>query len=432
MTTAPKSQRLGDWLDYLETLSPVEIVLGLDRAGEVLARMDVRLPDRVMTVAGTNGKGSTAAVLAGLLGADGARIGVYASPHVRIYNERIRLGDRLATDQEIVAAFERVDGVRGDTPLTYFEFGTLAALACFESAGVDAAVLEVGLGGRLDAVNVVDADGAIITNVALDHCDWLGPDRESIAREKAGVMRRGRPVIYGEADVPDAIIEAAERRGAELRIAGRDFLARDSAAGRWTFAGRAWRIDSIAEPAMPGRFQRDNAAAALALLEALDRVAVPDAAAVNRVLAGLSLPGRMQRLSLAADWLLDVAHNPAAARALATVLAADADSRRRVALVGLLADKDAGGVIDALAPHIDEWVVVTPEAGRALPAAELAAVVAARSPARVTIAGTIGEAVDLAGRRAGTDGMVVATGSFYLVGPVLAILSAVDRHVAHL
>jgi dihydrofolate synthase/folylpolyglutamate synthase len=223
MAEPPANAALGDWLNRLESFSAHEIELGLERVEAVLERLAIKLPETVFHVAGTNGKGSCAALLESLLRAGGRNVGCYTSPHVHRYNERIRINGAEAADASLIHAFERIELVREDVPLTYFEAGTLAALWVFAQERVDTAILEVGMGGRLDAVNAVDAEAALITNVTLDHCDWLGPDVESIAHEKAGVMRAGRPVVFGGLDRPKAICDEAKRIGADLRAAGRDF-----------------------------------------------------------------------------------------------------------------------------------------------------------------------------------------------------------------
>ena len=288
------SASLDEWLGWLEHLSPREIDLGLDRVRTVLARLDLPRPTQVLTIGGTNGKGSTVAMLESLIAATGLRVGSYTSPHVLHYGERIRVDGCPSGEAAVVAALERVEAVRGDVPLTYFEFGTLAALDEFAHREVDTQILEVGLGGRLDAVNAVDADGCLITNVSLDHCDWLGDDVETIAAEKAGIMRAGRPVVYGSAPMPDAIPAAADSIGAELIAAGRDFEHVSVGDAGWEWHGRSRSLQGLAEPRLAGAHQLDNAAAALALLEALDMTDVLTRQIVNTAFARLALPGRTQ------------------------------------------------------------------------------------------------------------------------------------------
>ncbi|MEJ2176281.1 MAG: bifunctional folylpolyglutamate synthase/dihydrofolate synthase, partial [bacterium] len=313
---SPRGLPLADWLRRLETLSPKEIDLGLDRVAEVLGRMGLALPARVILVGGTNGKGSSVEMLRALL-ADTGVTGTYTSPHVVRYNERIAVDGVPAGDEAIVAAFERVEAARGGTLLTYFEFGTLAALAVFEAARVDTAILEVGLGGRLDAVNVVDPDASLITNVSLDHCDWLGDDVETIGREKAGIMRSGKPVVFAAPDLPASVAAHAQAIGARLIRAGHDYGWTPAEDGRWSWRGRQTDLRGLVPPSLGGPVQLQNAAGALALVEGLGLAPQLEPEHVNRALTALRLPGRMQVLRLEQRWMLDVAHNPAAAAALA-------------------------------------------------------------------------------------------------------------------
>ena len=270
---------LSEWLRWLETLHPDEIELGLERIQDVLDRLSLRLPDHVFLVAGTNGKGSCVAIADALLRAAGFNTGVYTSPHIIDYNERIAVGGSPASDEDIVAAFETVENARQGIPLTYFEYGTLAAVVLFSEADLDAWILEVGMGGRLDATNAVAHTAALITNVALDHCDWLGEDIESIAREKAGIMRRDSPVVFGSTDVPEAIVTQAEKVGAKLLLRDRDFS-----------------LEGVPQPGLDGSFQVGNAAAVLAMLNASGIAAATDPELVAAVLPQVRLTGRGQRI----------------------------------------------------------------------------------------------------------------------------------------
>jgi dihydrofolate synthase/folylpolyglutamate synthase len=421
---SPAGLPLPDWLRRLETLSAREIDLGLERVADVLGRMSVELPARVIVVGGTNGKGSSVEMLRALL--SGKRIvGTYTSPHVIRFNERIAVNGEAATDRAIVAAFERVEAARGDVALTYFEFGTLAALAAFEAANVDTAILEVGLGGRLDAVNVVDPDASLITNVALDHCDWLGDDVESIGYEKAGIMRPGKPVVFAGTDIPASVAAHAEKIGARLIRAGRDYTWTPAADGRWAWRGRDIELAENVVPSLRGPMQLQNAAGALALVEALGLREELGQEKVNRALAGLRLPGRMQTIELEQDWLFDVAHNPAAAAALAASLQ-QCEPRETVAMVGILDDKDVEGIVGPLAPRIGSWIAVTANSPRAIEAPELARRIANETGKACLIAESIGSAIENAGAIAGPGGQVLVTGSFYTVGPILERLSARD------
>jgi dihydrofolate synthase/folylpolyglutamate synthase len=403
---SPAGLPLPDWLRRLETLSPREIDLGLERVADVLARMTLVRPARVIHVGGTNGKGSSVEMLRALLSGQGV-IGTYTSPHVMHYNERIAINGDAASDEVIVAAFERV------------------ALAVFEAAGVDTAILEVGLGGRLDAVNAVDPDASLITNVSLDHCDWLGHDVESIGYEKAGIMRAGKPVVFADKSMPASVAEHAQKLGARLILAGRDFTWTAARDGRWAWRGHDLELPDLAVPSLRGPKQLQNAAGALALVEALglEQVLVPER--VNRAFTRLRLPGRMQTIEREQEWLLDVAHNPAAAEALAASLQ-QSEERFDVAIVGILDDKDVEGIVRPLATQVDAWIAVTAVSQRAIDGAELARRIANEAGKACLIADSIDAAVENAGAIAGSGGRVLVTGSFYTVGPFLERLSARD------
>ncbi|HNP63714.1 MAG TPA: Mur ligase family protein, partial [Woeseiaceae bacterium] len=302
---------MADWLSRLETLSPKEINLGLERVEQVLDRLALTVPRDLLLIAGTNGKGSSVAMADALLRASGKTVGAYTSPHISRYNERIVVNGEAASDARIVSAFEAVDAARGDVVLTYFEFGTLAAALIFAEAGLDVWILEIGLGGRLDACNAFNPSASLITNVTLDHCEWLGHDVETIAMEKAGVMRRNRPTIYGSVLMPQSVETMARQWGAILWRAGKDYRVESTGDGRWSYVSERRTLESLLPPGLRGEFQLDNAAAVLALLESAGLAAGIDAALVNEVLPGLTLAGRMQsRLACGRRWLLDVAHNP--------------------------------------------------------------------------------------------------------------------------
>ncbi len=412
------TRSLDDWLAHLETLSPNEIELGLERVRAVLERLGDAYSGTVLHVAGTNGKGSSVAMLSALLGQGGYRVGTYTSPHVIRYNERVCIGGIPVGDDPLIDAFEQVDAARRDTPLTYFEFGTLAAVVLFERAAVDVGVLEVGMGGRLDAVNAIEPAAGLITNVSLDHCDWLGNDVETIAFEKAGIMRPGKPVVFGSRDVPAAICTHAEDIGARLILPGRDY---DWTIGDdgWSWQGATIELDDLQRPGLPGEFQCGNAAAVLALLEAAGLNGPLDKARVDAALADLSLPGRMQRLDLEHEWLLDVAHNPAAAAMLAATLAEERRAGRTIALVGLLDDKDIVGVIEPLLDVVDEWIAVPAASGRAIRPDEIVRHLAERTGSPCHTVPTIDAGIVAARRIADPGDRILVTGSFYVVGPVL-------------
>jgi len=416
---------LDEWLPWLETLSPREIVLGLERVQAVQEVLALPAPARVITVAGTNGKGSSAAMLEAMFGNAGYRTGCYTSPHVLRYNERIRIDRVAASDEAVMAALERVQAARGDVPLTFFEFGTLAALVAFAAAGVDTLILEVGMGGRLDAVNAVEPDACLITNVALDHMAWLGDDVESIAREKAGIMRPGKPVIFGGAACPQAVLDRAAETGALLSRAGADFrveLPDDDREG-WTWHGRHTVLGPLDRLAMTGRVQYANAAAVLAVIESLGLDGLLTPAQVNAGIGKLTVPGRFQVIDQRPRWVLDVAHNPAAAEVLAASLAGIARRGRVTAVIGMLADKDVPGMVGAIAGLVDNWIAVTVAGSRAAGAAALAQEIAAHTGKPCLIEPRIDRALAIAAERAAPEDLVLVTGSFYLVGPALEWLA---------
>lgn len=416
---------LSEWLAWQEQLHPRAIDLGLERLRRVLGVLGWQRPKcPVITVAGTNGKGSTVALLTRILSAAGYRVGTFTSPHLVRYNERITIAEREVSDASLMCAFERIDRARGENTLTFFEFNTLAALLIFETAAPDVIVLEVGMGGRLDAVNVVDPDVSIITSIALDHCDWLGADVEAIGAEKAGILRPQRPAIFGARDMPQSIARIASSTGTELHRLGETFdWDRDD--GTWNWSHREFgRLNALPFPALLGEAQLDNASAVLTALASLrERLDVPRAA-IEAGLRTVRLRGRFERIECGADWILDVAHNPAAANVLARSLAKLPPREPRIAVCAVLADKDLAHIYAELRDCFDEWIVAGLEGARALDPATLAQRLREQG-ARVT-----GECVDvraaceLASKRARDAGRVVVFGSFLTVGPALEWIDA--------
>jgi dihydrofolate synthase/folylpolyglutamate synthase len=410
---------LAEWLNWQESLHPRSIELGLDRSREVARRLDLRPPPgRVFTVAGTNGKGTTAHFLAALMTASGWRPGLYTSPHLVRYNERIRLGGAMVADEALLGAFEAVEAARRDAPLTYFEFGTLAALWLFSQAGLDAWILEVGLGGRLDAVNIVDPDFSLITTVARDHEAWLGESVEVIAREKAGILRGGRPGFFGGHVVPDAVTAHAAAIGAPLHVAGQDFsAARRGQVWQWTAGAASLRDLPLPEPGDAAQL------ANLALAMAAAAACSSELTARAHVLAALDAsgpPGRFQQLEgHARRWVLDVAHNPQAAQSLAAKL----DNLPSVAdvtvVLGLHANKDRAGFLAPLAHVARRWIACRAGSTAGLDAAELAAWLATEAPGQVLWRDAPRDACALAVARTGEGGRIVVCGSFEVVGPAL-------------
>lgn len=413
------SPELAAWLDWLERLHPVEIDLGLERTAHVAQRMGLDRPRvPVFTVAGTNGKGSVCAMLEAVLDAAGHRVGRYTSPHLVRYNERVRVAGAEAGDEALCEAFRAVEAARGDTSLTYFEFGTLAALHHFARSRADVLVLEVGLGGRLDATNVIDADVGVVTSIGLDHAEWLGTDIDGIAREKAGIARRGRPLVCAMAEPPDGLLAAAADRGAVPWRRGRAFdLAADPASGRWCWQGASVGHEGLPEPALAGGYQVDNAAAALAALEATGRL--PAREAIVRGLAAAVVRGRFERHEVGGvEVILDVAHNPAAAEVLAATLAARPVTGRTLAVLGMYRDKDADGVAAALAPVVDGWYATGLAGARGRDAVSLADALRRAGAAIATTAENPRAAYDAALGAAGPGDRVLVAGSFATVADV--------------
>jgi len=363
---------LSDWLSWQQTLHPNSIDLGLDRLNRTLARLSWRRPAcPVITVAGTNGKGSSVALLNRIFSEAGYRVGTFTSPHLLRYNERIVIADREVSDASLMAAFERIDAARANDTLTFFEFNTLAALLIFETAGLDVIILEAGMGGRLDAVNIVDADVALITSIALDHREWLGYDVETIGREKAGVMRSERPAVFGSTAMPHSVRASADSIGAQLLRLGHEFSYQRND-GRWSWQGLRTVLEDLPAPALIGDVQFDNAAAVLAVIEAIaSRLAVSRQSIVNG-LAAVTIAGRFQRIQRGNEWILDVAHNPAAARVLAAQLAASPARGRTIAVSGILGDKDIEGIFDELRTSFDGWIVTGLRSDRSISATMLA------------------------------------------------------------
>lgn len=407
---------LTDWLAWQQTLHPNAIDLGLERLNRTLQRLGWRRPAcPVITVAGTNGKGSSVALLSRILGEAGYRVGTFTSPHLLRYNERIVIADREVSDASLIAAFERIDAVRGSDTLTYFEFNALAALLVFETAGLDALVLEVGMGGRLDAANAVDADVALITSIDLDHCEWLGPDVESIGREKAGIFRSGQTAIFGSGAMPASIQSVADTLGTTLLCHGRDFQVRRSD-DRWSWSGVRGRLDDLPSPALVGDIQFDNAAAVLTVLEALAERLPVSRDAIERGLRKVQIAGRFQRIRKEHEWILDVAHNPAAARVLASQLATTATKGRTIAVCGILGDKDIEGICHTLTSRIDVWIVAGLGSDRSIGPADLAERLRHCGANVVATADSVSQACATAASLAAAADRIVVFGSFLTVG----------------
>ncbi|MEC9407911.1 MAG: bifunctional tetrahydrofolate synthase/dihydrofolate synthase [Pseudomonadota bacterium] len=410
---------LGDWLERLNALDPTRIELGLTRVRPVAEALGVLNPQaQVVTVAGTNGKGSTLALAESIALADGRRVGCYTSPHILRFNERVRVNGQDASDADIVAGLEAVESARGETPLTYFEFITLAALWQFQQQALDCWLLEIGLGGRLDVVNVVDPDVSVITSIGLDHMDWLGPDRDAIAVEKAGILRAGRPVICGESEPPATL-------DARLRAHDGRVWRADDESLHWT-EGTPWslrvantRWTGLPAPGVAGVCGRRNAAVAIAALLATGRP--PSDAAVRAGLAAARIPGRLQVIAQTPETLVDTAHNGQAAAFLAQSLAARPLAAGRMQCVlSMLADKDPGAVVSEFLRHWPaerpvDWLFVDSPG----PRGQRAATIRDRAEMDGRCYSSLGGALDAARRAAGSAGRVVCFGSFLTVEAAL-------------
>ena len=406
---------LAGWLEYVERQHPQAIALGLERVLEVLARLKIEFSCPIFTVGGTNGKGSTCAMLEAVLKSAGYRTGLYSSPHLLRYNERVRVAGREADDAALCAAFEAVERARGAVPLTYFEFGTLAAFVLFSNQNLEALILEVGLGGRLDAVNVLDADCAILTSVGIDHVEFLGESREAIGGEKAGIFRSGRPAIVADPDPPASVLLAAQQLNARLLLLGRDF-GYQSQGTQWAYWGPAGKRSGLAHPALRGAMQLRNASAALAALDTLrDRlpIAMQD---VRRALAEMTLPGRFQVLPGRPQVILDVAHNPQAAAVLAANLGDGGFSPEVIAVFGMLKDKDIAGVVRAVAPRITRWHLATLPGPRGADSRLLSRIfLELQIKTSITEHASVAEALAAARKEAGENDKIVVFGSFLTV-----------------
>jgi dihydrofolate synthase/folylpolyglutamate synthase len=421
---------LEQWLAYQTQVHPQSIDLSLERLRLVLERLNWRQPKvPVVTIAGTNGKGSVSGYCAAILAAAGYRVGTFTSPHLRDYRERIRIHDRLVSAAELVSVFERIEAARGEVGLTFFEFNTIAALLLFDAAQLDAWVLEIGMGGRLDAVNVVDPDVTVIVSIGFDHQEYLGATIEAIAGEKAGIFRQGRAAVLGSREMPGLVEERARAIGAPLKRLGNEYsYTREGAA--WHYRGSRWNLPQLPAPALLGDMQYANAATAIAALEEIDaRLSIP-AAAVAQGLRQVRLAARFQVIArsgpLAPTWILDVAHNPAAARVLARNLRDLPSDGQTLAVCGILADKDAAGVVAELKDCVHAWWCVTTDGDRSRSGSSLAQTVkqAVAAPVEAADSASAGCAAALA--RAQPQDRIVVFGSFHVVGPAMDWLEARD------
>ena len=416
MNSYPRFSSLNDWLEWQETLHPSTIDLSLERVGQVADRLQCRAPAKVViSVAGTNGKGSSVAMLEAILLRAGYRVGCYTSPHLFRYNERLRLQGEPISDSALCESFARIDHARGENTLTYFEFGTLAALDIMARESLEVALLEVGLGGRLDAVNVVDADAALITSIGIDHTAWLGRDRDSIAREKAGIMRPAKPAVCGDADPPASLIAEADRIGALWRVLGTDFSIKQ-AGRRWHWQGQRSRYRDLPEPALTGTHQLANAAAVLMVLEMLRECLPVTQAAIESGLKWVRLPGRIQTVPGRVEQVLDVSHNAQAAQALADALRQRPLPGKTHAVIGMLQDKDTESFVRVLEAAVSRWYLVGLQTDRAATAQQLAQRLASVvGMERVTTCESVAGAFKRLNAEVSPGDRVLVCGSFYTV-----------------
>ncbi len=413
ITLPQATSPLAAWLSYLENLHSKAIDMGLERVSQVAARLDVLKPAPfVFTVAGTNGKGTTCRTLESMLMAAGYKVGVYSSPHLVRYTERVRVQNAELAESAHTAAFAEIEAARGDISLTYFEYGTLSALWLFKQAQLDVVILEVGLGGRLDATNIVDPDVAVVTSIALDHTDWLGPDRESIGREKAGIFRAGKPAIVGEPDMPHTIADVAQEKGALLQRRDVDWRYSVTESG-WRFEDAKGALVNLPLPQVP----QPNAATALAALRA-SGLTVNEQAIRDGIQQAI-LAGRFQIVSESPRLILDVAHNPHAAAYLAGRLKSLPKTGRVLAVIGMLHDKDIGGTLACMESVVDSWYCAPLEGPRGATAEQLMQHLGQ---------GQTFASVELAWRAAKADARpedtVLVCGSFHTVAHVMDVMDA--------
>jgi len=419
---------LDGWLAYIERVHPQSIAMGLDRVRAVKDAMALTPRMPLIAIGGTNGKGSACMMLEAVWHHAGYKTGCYTSPHLLRYNERVRIARSEADDEALMRAFAVVECARATVgvPLTYFEFGTLAAMRLFIESQVDVAILEVGLGGRLDAVNVFDADCAMVMSVALDHMDYLGDTREKIGLEKAGIFRTGKPAICADADPPQSLLSHAAALGAKLWVRGRDFEARPAGI-QWSYHGPGGARHGLPWPALRGTYQLHNAAACIAALDALRERCPVAAGNIRDGLLAAENPGRFQVLPGRPTVILDVAHNPHAAQALADGLKSMPRGGSTRAVFSMLSDKDIAGVVNAVKPRIDHWYVAGIDGPRGSTAGQLSRVLSSAGVSAVTVCASITQACAKAREAAGENDKIVVFGSFYTVSEAMQAIGVRGR-----
>lgn len=416
-------KKLQDWLTWQESLNPKEIDLGLERVSKVFKSLnfsaDFFCP--VITVAGTNGKGSTVAFIESILKQSNVSVGSYTSPHLFKYNERIKINQQAVSDDVLCEAFDVIDQARGDISLTYFEFGTLAAFVIFKKFQVDVAVLEVGLGGRLDAVNVIDANVAVISSIAIDHVDWLGDDVEVIAREKAGIMRAGKPAVVSIFKAPESLLNYAAEHNVKLFTLGKDYLYQGLSSNSWQLNAANLHLSDLPVPALKGGFQLQNASAAIMAVSLLELEQKLDNSIVTKGLQKVSLVGRYQQICESPGVIVDVAHNEQSARMLSSTLGENPVKGKTIAVVAMLADKAVDKVIAAVQSEIDHWVSAGLSTSRAMSSKKMAqAVRGAHTNVKLSVRENVTEACMKARTLASEEDRIIVFGSFYTVSEATA------------
>lgn len=419
MTHLKKS--LSEWLVWQESLNPKEIELGLERCFQVAKKTDwLKIPPfKIITVAGTNGKGSSVAMLASIYQQAGYKVGCYTSPHLIDYNERVKINKQNVTDEQLVKAFERIDLARAEVTLTYFEFGTLAAMDVFYSEQPDIVILETGLGGRLDAVNIFDSDVCLITHIALDHTDWLGGTIEDIGREKAGIFREGKAAVCCDVDLPESVYTVAQQKKTPLFQAGTDFQVTQHEKS-WDWTSTEKEYTELPVPAINGDFQIDNAAAVLMVVEQMQFLCPVDEASIRKGLMSVHIEGRLQRLDTEPEIILDVSHNPDATYRLAEYLKANPVKGENIAIVGMLSDKDHQKSLLPFKGLIEYWFladIAVPRGGKAIALEKI--IHSGNIEGTTRVFRTIDSAWNMAKKRANINDRLVVFGSFYMVSTVL-------------
>lgn len=413
---------LNNWLAFIEALHPKDIEMGLERVNQVKQRLNLDINFPMITVAGTNGKGSTCAMLEHIYHAAGYRVASYSSPHLLRYSERIRVGSVEISDANLISAFQAVEVARQEIPLTYFEYGTLAAMWHFSKSQVDVAILEVGLGGRLDAVNMFEPNCAIVTSVDLDHMEFLGDTRELIGAEKAGIFRENVPAICGELNPPQSLIDYAQKVGASLKLIGRDFSF-ESQQNDWRYQSDDFFLDKMPLPALIGDFQLYNASCVITAIQSLQSFLPVNQEAIETGFLTVRLHGRYQYSSFKPDVILDVAHNPHAAKSLASNLKKTSTSGKTIAVFAMLADKDIAGVVQAVAGEIDDWYVSGISHIRAADGAQIKQRVLTELPgASIKRFVGVAEAFEQACIDANENDRIIILGSFFTVAEVMRVL----------